>query len=600
MKLEQIQENTVLDEVRMGASDLERFVNSPEAQGIRIGFEAELIFPDMGTSDYSDYEPEYERDRDDESAEDFADISRFFYDGDHNSRNDVQRVIERLEERYVEWKFNALGEAWISVADDYVEEYIREQHDLDKLIAEKLADKLDDDEDIDEVLNKIQIIRKNRSDNQEDMFITDRDQELAAFYDEAEDEVNQEIDDQISDAIRHENSDWDEAKEQWIEYNSDDSDYSEQSFLEDTELDSMLSIFYEYHRYINWPYWQETGGGGDGGGWSDDSARHIANNLSSLMNMEVKVGSYHSVSRKPGRWIIESDGSLEGDYDDDMPAEIVSPPFPLKQGLEVIDIFFNWAVDEYDAKSNKSTGFHVGVSLPFRDGRVDYLKLALFLGDNYVLEKFKRSSNNYCKSALVKITDHIRSKPDKVKDSIELMKHGLIELAQEELRLSHGHGKYTSINLKGNYVEFRSMGGSNYINNKDLVINMIKRYAYAMYLASEPSLERETYYKKLYKLLSENMPREYIDIIQKFSEYSAGKLPRSALTSFIRQAQLARNIKKNSEKIWWKVERPGSYASIEVASQTKEEAIEMAIKEYPDWRHAAQAGQIIVTPIRKY
>ena len=31
-----------IDEVRMGQSDLDKFIGSPEANGIRAGFEAEL------------------------------------------------------------------------------------------------------------------------------------------------------------------------------------------------------------------------------------------------------------------------------------------------------------------------------------------------------------------------------------------------------------------------------------------------------------------------------------------------------------------------------------------------------------------------------
>ena len=34
-----------IDEVRMGKSDLARFLSSPQAKPIRAGFESELIFP---------------------------------------------------------------------------------------------------------------------------------------------------------------------------------------------------------------------------------------------------------------------------------------------------------------------------------------------------------------------------------------------------------------------------------------------------------------------------------------------------------------------------------------------------------------------------
>ena len=65
--------------------------------------------------------------------------------------------------------------------------------------------------------------------------------------------------------------------------------------------------------------------------------------------------------------------------------------------------FFEWAKGE-GAYTNESTGLHVGVSLPGIGGNIDYVKLALFLGDKYVLDLFDRDGNTYCKSAFDKIS----------------------------------------------------------------------------------------------------------------------------------------------------------------------------------------------------
>jgi hypothetical protein len=124
------------------------------------------------------------------------------------------------------------------------------------------------------------------------------------------------------------------------------------------------------------------------------------------------------------------------------------------------------------------------------------------------------------------------------------------------------------------------------------------RFVVAMDAAMDETAYKEEYAKKLYKLLAPS--EDGTNTLKFFAQYSAGELPLSALASFVRQAQLKRKMDKgNSEgkKYWWKVGRPGYFASVEVVATSKEEAIALGKKEYPDWDYSTD---MTATPLRPY
>ena len=117
----------------------------------------------------------------------------------------------------------------------------------------------------------------------------------------------------------------------------------------------------------------------------------------------------------------------------------------------------------------------------------------------------------------------------------------------------------------------------------------------------DPNKYREEYLKKLYKLLG---PKNNKDTIAYFAQYVAGEIPKAALRSFIKQAQLERKVAKNptgGQPYWWRVSNPQhSHGEIEVVAKTKEEAIEKALLPdgYPSW--ARTRGSIQAVPVRPY
>lgn len=210
----------------------------------------------------------------------------------------------------------------------------------------------------------------------------------------------------------------------------------------------------------------------------------------------VTFNDYHQQNKKLDRWYIEPDGSLEPEEGDAM-AEIVSPPYPAVEALQVLRTFFDVA------KSNKwytgeqyKTGLHINVSIP---EKLDILKLAVFLGDQHVLKHFNRLNNPYADSvmrSLMKQKDYTnwisRMKSIGFEDTLKT-------LQQTAKNISGEHT--ASISYNGTYVSFRHAGG-NYLDDFTSIKNVVGRFVRAMIIASSPDAYRQEYLKKVVRLIS--------------------------------------------------------------------------------------------------
>ena len=229
-------------------------------------------------------------------------------------------------------------------------------------------------------------------------------------------------------------------------------------------------------------------------------------------------------------------------YDGGSGLEFVSPPLPIDQLLNDLNETMAWA-KENDCYTNNSTGLHMNVSIPNKDFKnLDYTKLALLLGDTYILQKFGRESNHYTKSALQKIKNDINDRsPDFL---LKQMRSGLNKLALDAI--IGNYGKFTSIHPKEGYVEFRSPGGDWLEEDISTLENTLLRFVVALDAALDPEKYRKEYLKKLYQILQ---PKSNNDLIAYFAQYSAGVLPKSALKSFVKQAQLQRDARRNKPQV---------------------------------------------------
>jgi hypothetical protein len=344
-------------------------------------------------------------------------------------------------------------------------------------------------------------------------------------YLEAVDIADAILDEEVEASIDRQDGYYDQALDDFRDNYSGDDD----SFFSDVGLRWMSDIANNFG--LDWPYW--TGGGSSNNG--SRSWDEIANELAQVIDMPVVVSSnYHSTRRREGQWIMEPDGSLDpDDKSDEAGIEIVSPPMPLLTAIEKLKQVTEWAndPDRGNAYTNSSTGLHMGVSLPIRGGDVDYVKLILFMGDQYVLEKFGRSANTYTASALEKFRQNLRGKRSDPAGVIKLLQHGLTELAFKELQKGVGSSKYTSAHLQNGYIEFRSPGGDWLAKSDEdigVLENTMMRFARAMQIAGDPSAERQEYAKKLYKLVTEDN-EQFADQLRLFAEYSAGTIDKEQL-----------------------------------------------------------------------
>jgi pyrimidine deaminase RibD-like protein len=220
------------------------------------------------------------------------------------------------------------------------------------------------------------------------------------------------------------------------------------------------------------------------------------------------------------------------------------------------------------------------------------VKLALLMGDEYVLQQFGRVGNTYAKSALGKVRDHVQKRPYEAKYLLDKMKGHMGELASKAIH-SGITEKYTSINTKDGHVEFRSPGGDWLDDNFDKIENTLMRFTVALSAAMNPAAYREEYLKKLYKILA---PKNEKDPLSIFAKYAAGELPAAALKSFVRQAQADRKAKKSGEDIVnghrWRVSLKPELGGgvVEVIAADPIDAKKKAIQQTPDWRFVDAAA----------
>jgi hypothetical protein len=221
--------------------------------------------------------------------------------------------------------------------------------------------------------------------------------------------------------------------------------------------------------------------------------------LEKLFGNVVTFYSYHQSRKKLDTWYIEPDGSLEPN-DNDGAAEVVSPPLRLNAAMQAFSSFTSMA-KQLGLYTNRYTGLHVNMSIP---KKIDLLKLAIFLGEEYVLGSFGRLNSNYAQSVMRAIrgeaTDDLEF-DHKITDFDIGNPKSLAKLQKIVTRMMGEH--FSSINfVKGRdneYVSFRQIGGD-YLNNADQVMTTMQRFVHALMIASDPNAYRNEYLTKLSKL----------------------------------------------------------------------------------------------------
>ena len=513
-----------LFELKMSPTNLSKMAKNIDA---RVGMEFELIVPNAQGEEENEFEsePDYDADESFPTGPGWTrDVISFFRGGMvSNSTRSIQRAIDDLNENFLAW------------TDEQEEEFLASNEGRERAI-------------------EIATSNVNRDD-----FETDEEYETAVreYLTDNEDDIRDELLDEFRD-------DLDSKFEEW---------------LEDNGIGMMSDFGSEYD--LEWPYWTEPDDYYTGGGVS---VNDVADDFSQAIGRPVNASSsYHGATRQPGRYVVEPDSSLHGDEPGDGGLEFVSPPLTVDEMLEDIDKVAAWA-GRVGAYTNSSTGLHMNVSVPGQQN-LDFVKLAMFLGDNYILEQFGRQGNTYCKSILKQIVNTARTEPERVTEMMKQFQNGLSELASKLLHTGQTQ-KYSSINNRGDWVEFRSPGGDWLGDDLSAVKNTMLRAVVATDVATKPEEFKQEYYKKLYKTLSQGQDN---DVIQYFAKFAAGELPQSALKAFVRQIQGKRGVDKLTQGakdilLVWKVtgsaSSPYQSQGTEVLGKTQLDAFVEAIKQW--------------------
>ena len=544
-----LREAEIIDEVSMSPTSLEKFANSPEAEGMLMGIEFEMCVPNTsGGDDGYEQEPDYDANQ---SAGSIDEIINFFSEGDYSNmgRSTADRLRSEMWDLYLDWSYETIDR---NIDDS----------DLDSRIRSRLEDEVDRGEMSD--LAHLQWVEDNpnKDPNSEEASAEIRELTL--------DLIEKTVDDMMEDTQSSEYQyAYDEARQEIVDEMRNDSDYDQEAWLTDIGVDDMQDA--ERYWGLDWPYYTENYNGGE------NDVDQVAEAFTEATGYQAHgYNNYHAASRtdqqQGGYFIIEPDGSIDADQGD-AGLEFISPAMPLKDGIEMLEKVKTWAKG-YGCYTNKSTGLHMNISVPnMTIDNLDYVKLALFLGDEHVLKEFDRTYNSYAKSAMKIVREKIEQNPENATALLAKMKEH-VNAAASKLVHSGITNKYTSINTKDKYVEFRGPGG-NYLNDDiPKLINTALRAAQALRIATDDGAYKQEYAKKLYKLISpEGEWTDPNNSVALFSRYALGQINKSELVDNVRQAQVARKEKKGEEQQYWVMNKDGSGGKQMVFATSETEAI---------------------------
>ena len=447
-------------EVDMGSGALRSWAKSPEAQGVRCGFELELIFPDTerGEEDY-DNEADLDADEPIGTLDQIVD----FYDGDDRAWEGAQRQEE----------------------EQFREKVIEDLMDYEAMLV---MDKMSDEE---YELVRAKLEGDENFESLDDAEKSDRIEEEVAEQGNIWEEVREEVQEEIHGSVT------------WAQ------------FWERENIEAMSDLMNKYDLY--WPYvmGDMVGGSKPVGDWAAE--------ISAVTGKGTNVSdTYHGDDKVEGKYTLEPDSSLTADEDDDSGIELVSPVMPLGEAISDMEKLLNWA-DDNDIYTNNTTGLHINISVP-QGNDIDYTKLVLFSGDKYVLDKYNRLATTYAPSVLDQLQNRAsQMDANLAASSMQKMKTSLQDAAEEFVKGGTGMAKYSSIHIKDGYIEFRGPGGIYTNKDVSEITDTMLRFARAMTIAADPQAHRQEYQKKLYKLLNTG-GREERTIDSLFAELQAGTI----------------------------------------------------------------------------
>ena len=430
---------------------------------IKCGFEAETSWEQIGDNGEGDeWIDEYN----------WYDLEDFILDQEGRSS------VNSIENSYDEW----ISEKAMDLEGDFVWEIVGEREEDEYYLNDYIEQELSED-DIEEYKERIL----------DDL--PEEDQDEYADWDfmnwgrqYVEEELLDEYKEWLADGVRDEGEAMDRAYEQAT------SDYDKDEWAR-YEYGSWASTLAEHGIYLSNP---------DGEGRGVHEVGEYLEDWASEQSefRGVEAGEYHSsYGTNNDYWRVETDSSIDS-YGTG--AEIISPVYTTpRKMLGEMKKLFSW-LDDQDADTNSSCGLHVTMSLDSEEKEeVNPVKLAVLLGDKYLLSTFGRERNSYAKSQMAnlqKAAAKLKRDPNNTKN---------IQAIEKILSSGVMKDKFSSINFKdqkdsdtGNQlIEFRIGGGDDYHNDFNTAAKAVIRYAITMQASHSDKLYNDDYAKALFRML---------------------------------------------------------------------------------------------------
>ena len=329
-----------LNEVKMSLGRLRAEVAKIDA---RAGMEFEMVVPSAASDEDAEWEPDYDQDT---RPSDIDDIMNFFSAesdvGEVNSRRDLQRLREELEQDYFEWSDEETYNNWQAAAQGALEEYLLDDEEWFEAALREylegedlgLGDLFDDKEQaIDKIIAAGEAAPRFISTKEQAAYA--RDNPAYEFFLQAERGVAQnQAPRQAEQSIEEQDAMYDRAYEEWRE-NQDMP--REDDWLADRGLTSMQDIETNYEQLgIRWPYLTQEYYG------EKVSINTVAADFKTAIGRPVTASErYHGGHRDAVSYVVEPDASI--DADEGAGLEFVSPPLPVAEMLDDLKKVQDWA-----------------------------------------------------------------------------------------------------------------------------------------------------------------------------------------------------------------------------------------------------------------
>jgi len=442
---------------------------------IKCGFEAETAFTSV--------EDRPEENDDWVSGYYWSDLESMIID------QEGRRPVDEIQEAYNEW----IGERAM---------------DLEYEIVQEMFDDVKEDEDTINDFVDANLVDEEIEDYRDEFLAGLEDEEKEEFEDwdlqawgrqYTEEAKFEEYEEFTKEGIR----DTGEAMDQAYDRAQQDKDIDDWASYEYGSWGSALS---EFGIYL---YDPDPQGSGEG-------VHEVGNMLSNWANTnsefdQVEAGEYHSnAGTNQSFWRVETDSSI--DDEGGTGAEIISPVYTTPRiMLEEMKSLFTW-LEEENVSTNSSTGLHVTMSWNGEQGgyqgsnsvKANELKLAVLLGDKYLLSTWGRENNSYTKNQI----DNLKKKAIELKANPDSTK--TIQGIEDILSKGIQHNKFSSIHFKDmrdkesgyNLIEFRIGGGSDYHTNFNNAAKSVLRYAVTMQAGYDDTKYKMDYAKALFRLIN--------------------------------------------------------------------------------------------------